>query len=317
MAALPGKTALVTGANTGLGKATALQLCQQGAHVIIACRSVDKANAVLPEFDGLDGTVEVLKLDLSDVASIEDFCKGLKRAHKKLDIVVCNAGLNLGGSYSGPRVTAQGYDIVMGTNYLGHLLLIDRLLPELRKSGDARIVMTSSATIWLASVKYHNYIEGPSRTNGNYAASKHAMATMGFYLHKRFLAHGDKIAVTCVDPGFVNSDIWRNTPLFATIANILALSPAKAAEAMVAAATEAKYDGLYLYPFNFKVSSWLARAPSATMSIVYPLLSKICFGLSVDKAEKRCYKEEVQTGLRDLTKERLTKHGFAIPLLDL
>ena len=73
-----------------------------------------------------------MKLDLSDFKAVEEFCKTFKSKHSKLDIYVCNAGLNLDGDYKGPRVTPQGYEIVMGTNYLGHMLVFDRLLPELK-----------------------------------------------------------------------------------------------------------------------------------------------------------------------------------------
>ena len=86
---------------------------------------------------------------------------------------------------------------------------------------------------------------------------------------------------------------------------------------MVAAATDSKYDGLFLYPFNFKISNFFKTAPNATYNYAYPLLSKICFGLSVDKADKRCYKEDVQKHLVDTTKERLEKNGFKIPLMSM
>ena len=151
---LSGKVAVVTGCNTGIGLQTAKILCDAGAHVVMACRSKERAKAALAEVTAGGGSAEIMVLDLGDTPTIKAFASSFTKKHDTLDILVNNAGLNTTGSYKGPTTTKQGYEICMGTNYFGHFLLTSLLMPALLKSDDARVVSLSSVTTWFASNKY-------------------------------------------------------------------------------------------------------------------------------------------------------------------
>jgi hypothetical protein len=140
---LAGKTMLVTGANTGIGRATAVSLAHRGAHVFIACRSREKAEPVLAAILAQGGTAEIVKLDLADLASVRAAADAVLAKGQPLHVLINNAGL------AGMRgETKQGFEIAFGTNHLGHFALTERLLPLLRETGTsdapARIVNVSS-----------------------------------------------------------------------------------------------------------------------------------------------------------------------------
>src|SRR5262249_46901835 len=138
---LAGKTFIVTGANTGIGKVTALELARQGAHVILACRSKQKAEAVVAEIKRETGNhgVEVVELDLGDLASVRRCAEQLlARPDLRIHGLINNAGL------AGQRgVTKDGFELQFGTNHLGPYLFTRLLLDRIKQSGPARIVNVS------------------------------------------------------------------------------------------------------------------------------------------------------------------------------
>ena len=128
---LSGKVAIVTGSNTGIGLQTAKMLCDAGAHVVMACRSKERAKPALAEVTAGGGSAEVMALDLGDVDTIKKFAAAFLKKHNTLDVLVNNAGLNTTGGVQGPTTTKQGYEICMGTNYFGHFMLTALLMPAL------------------------------------------------------------------------------------------------------------------------------------------------------------------------------------------
>ena len=168
---LSDKIAVVTGANTGIGFHTAKLLAKANLKtVVLACRSKERAQSAKEEIEKFcksgDGenecVVEVMELDLSDTDSINRFAKEFHKKFKRLDVLVNNAGLNMSAGYSGPKVTKQGYEMCMGTNYFGHFMLTSLLLPALQKGkGTSRVVALSSVTSWFGSNKYHYFVKGP------------------------------------------------------------------------------------------------------------------------------------------------------------
>eukprot|EP01128_Nolandella_sp_AFSM9_P001165 TRINITY_DN11284_c0_g1_i1.p1 TRINITY_DN11284_c0_g1~~TRINITY_DN11284_c0_g1_i1.p1 ORF type:complete len:305 (-),score=66.80 TRINITY_DN11284_c0_g1_i1:67-981(-) len=139
---LTGKTALVTGSNIGLGYETARQFMAHGAHVVLACRSLDKANAAAETLKqgGYPGTVSVHQLDLSDLDQVAESAKSLSKTIDKLDILVLNAAV------MNPPLsqTKQGFELQFGVNHLGHFAFTLPLLPLLKKAEGSRIVVVSS-----------------------------------------------------------------------------------------------------------------------------------------------------------------------------
>ena len=138
---LAGRRALVTGATSGLGYQTALELLRHGAEVLIAARNPEKAalaSESLTKASGREPTV--VDLDLADLTSVEKAADELGKAYDRLDLLVNNAGV-MAPPY---RQTADGFELQLGTNHLGHFALTGRLLPLLLKAPSSRVVTVSS-----------------------------------------------------------------------------------------------------------------------------------------------------------------------------
>ncbi len=139
---LHGKTVLITGGNTGIGKATAVALARMGAQVTITSRNPDKGQAALADIRKQSGSdaVECLRLDLASLAQVRSFAAEYLAGHPRLDVLINNAGLIL----STRSETEDGFETTFGVNHLGHFLLTSLLLPRLKASAPSRIVVLSS-----------------------------------------------------------------------------------------------------------------------------------------------------------------------------
>ena len=137
---LSGRTAVVTGANSGIGLVTAAELARHGARVVLACRKVDAAERAAEGIRALDGRpdVSVAELDLASLDSVERFAAGWSGP---LDLLVNNAGVMMPRSW---RPTAEGHELQFGTNHLGHFALTARLLPALLQAPSPRVVTVAS-----------------------------------------------------------------------------------------------------------------------------------------------------------------------------
>ena len=136
-----GKTAIVTGSNTGIGKETALDFAKRGARVILACRDEEKATKAAKDIIAKTGSDKVLVriLDLSSFESVRAFAKVINETEERLDILVNNAGLA-----TPYQLTKDGYETVFQVNYLSHFLLTLLLMEKIKKSVPSRIVNVSS-----------------------------------------------------------------------------------------------------------------------------------------------------------------------------
>ena len=140
---LKGKVAIVTGANSGIGLETTARLAEMGAKVVMACRDTEKAAAALKDIkkrgDHLD--LEIISLDLGDLASVKQFTNEFTAKHKSLHILVNNAGVMRTPLWR----TNQGAEIQMGVNHFGHFYLTNLLVPALSNAeGNSRVVNVSS-----------------------------------------------------------------------------------------------------------------------------------------------------------------------------
>lgn len=137
-----GKTVVITGGNTGIGKETARILASRKARVILACRNITKglqAAADIIENTG-NRNIEVKKLDLSSFQSVRDFAEEINQQEERVDVLINNAG------YLGPFTsTVDGFDNTLQVNYLGHFFLTNLLLNKLKVSSPSRIINVSSA----------------------------------------------------------------------------------------------------------------------------------------------------------------------------
>jgi len=158
---LAGRVALVTGANTGIGRVTARELARQGAHVFIACRSAERAQPVVDEIRAIAGTgpVETLSLDLGDFASVRRCAQGFLGRGLPLHLLINNAGL------AGARgSTASGFELAFGTNHMGHFLLTQLLLDRLKASAPARVVTVASKAHYRAPGIDWNAVRQPTKS---------------------------------------------------------------------------------------------------------------------------------------------------------
>jgi retinol dehydrogenase-12 len=207
---LGGRTFLVTGGNTGIGRATALGLAQRGGRVYIACRSVPKGEEAASEIRASTGndSVWVLPLDLADLDSVRSCALEFLARGEPLHVLVNNAGL--GGARG---VTKQGFELMFGVNHLGHFLLTNALLGLLADSAPARVVNVSSDAHYQAKGIDFDALRRPARGItglGEYAVSKLCNVLFTQELARRTTGTG--ITTYALHPGVVASDIWRRVP---------------------------------------------------------------------------------------------------------
>ncbi|XP_029017201.1 retinol dehydrogenase 14 isoform X1 [Betta splendens] len=196
---LDGKTVLITGGNSGVGKETAVALAMRGARVIIACRDVGKAEKAVREIKFRSRSLNVLhmELDLANLQSVRDFCKSFLQGEKRLDVLVNNAGM--------PSVldwTDDGYSMCFGVNHLGHFLLTNLLLPRLKECAPSRVVTLTCSNYKYQKLDFHdlNYNLLPFFT---YCRSK--LANIYFSQELAHLTEGKGVTCFAVHPGFVQS----------------------------------------------------------------------------------------------------------------
>jgi retinol dehydrogenase 12 len=211
---LAGKTFLITGANTGIGKITARELARRGAHVILACRSAARTEPVVAELKRETGNdqIEWIPLDLGDLASVRRCAEQLLARDLPLHGLINNAGFAAG--LRGARgVTKDGFEPTFGTNHLGHYLLTRLLLDRLKATPAARIVNVSSSSHYQARTIDWNKLRAPTKSLGGlaeYAVSKLANVLFTKELARRL--EGTGVTTYAVHPGTVATDVWRGVP---------------------------------------------------------------------------------------------------------
>lgn len=207
-----GKTYIITGANSGVGLETTRQLIKQGGHVIMACRRVDAAEAVVKEFDGLKGSYEIIRLDLADLQSVRLFVDEYKKKYDRLDGLACNAGMVSMGSE--PQYTKDGLEVTIGISYFGHFLLTELLVDLLKKTEGSRMIILSSV-IHAGSKKYRydvhlDDLNYKTRTYNNFVAYSEAKVATVLYakeLAERLKENG--VFTASVHPGWARSNFGK------------------------------------------------------------------------------------------------------------
>ena len=209
MAELTGRTFLVTGANTGIGLATAHALAARGGRVHIASRSPEKGRAAVAAIRDATGSDQVafLKLDLASLASVREAARAFLALGEPLHVLINNAGV------AGRRgLTSDGFELIFGVNHLGHFALTSALLDCLTAS-QARIVNVSSDAHLQAPGVDFDRLRRPARTitaMREYAVSKLCNVLFTQELARRLAGTG--VTAYALHPGVVASDIWRRVP---------------------------------------------------------------------------------------------------------
>jgi len=210
-AALPdlsGKTAIVTGANSGLGYFTALALAGKGAHVVLACRDRGKSETAMQQMrvEAPGAKVEFMALDLADLASVRRFANAFNATHARLDFLINNAGV-MGLPL---RRTKDGFEMQIGTNHLGHFALTGLLLDKLKATPGSRIVNVASlAHRWTRGLNLDdlNFDKSSYTEWDAYGKSKFANLVYTFELDRRLKKAGVPVTVAAAHPGYSSTNL--------------------------------------------------------------------------------------------------------------
>ena len=235
-------TALITGANSGIGQAAATDLARRGWRVFATARSRERGLAALEQIRAAGGSenVELIQLDLASFASVREAAEDVLNRADQLDVLINNAGVNL----SQRTLTEDGLESTMQVNHFGHFLLTSLLLSRILEAEDPRIVNVSSMLYKRAGAMPFDDLQlernwGRGRP---YAVSKLANVLFTRALHRRYFAQ--RLAVYAVHPGGVRSRLGADGDLtglfgfFWRLLQPLLLSPEKGAAPIVAAAHE-------------------------------------------------------------------------------
>ncbi|MCC2307950.1 oxidoreductase [Cellulomonas chengniuliangii] len=197
-----GRTAVVTGANSGLGLVTATELARHGAHVVLAVRNTAAGAEAARR---INGDVEVRELDLASLDSVCEFAGKLVAEHARIDLLVNNAGVVL----LGPRRTsADGFELQLGTNMLGHFALTGLLLDALTDGKGPRVVSLSSITHKGAHLDFDDLMfERGYRASSAYGRSKLATTVFGIELERRLRAVQSPITSVLAHPGLTRTNL--------------------------------------------------------------------------------------------------------------
>ncbi|MEX2133218.1 MAG: oxidoreductase [Acidimicrobiia bacterium] len=258
---LSGKTAVVTGANAGLGLETARGLAGAGCHVVMAARNREKAEDALTELTAVHphASLEIAELNLASLRSIEAAALAIFSNHPTLDILVNNAGL-----MAMPEGrTEDGFEMQFGVNHLGHWALTARLLPALLGAPAARVVtVTSTAHHFGKRVDPANpQLEGEYDPWKAYGQSKLANYHFAIGLQRQFEDAGLHAASLVAHPGLSNTDLQANTvrqggasgsaEFWHNLAQRTGMTPAAGALPQLRAATDPRARGGQMYAPRF------------------------------------------------------------------
>ena len=203
---LAGRTVVVTGANSGLGLEAARGFAGRGAHVVLGCRSVERADAACRSIvqSCPSASLEVMSLDLANLSSVRVFGAGFASRHDRLDVLCNNAGVMA----LPRRETVDGFEMQIGTNHLGHFALTGLLLPILLRTPGSRVVTQSSNMHRIGRIGFDD-LQGSTRYGrwSAYGQSKLANLLFAYELQRRLARLGtDTISVAC-HPGYAATEL--------------------------------------------------------------------------------------------------------------
>jgi len=208
---LSGKNVVVTGANSGVGYRAARAFAEKGAHVVFACRSRERAEEAVAELRQQNPgvSIEIMILDLADLASVHDFAQQYNASHERLDILVNNAGL-MAIPY---RETVDGFEMQFGTNHLGHFALTGLLLDHLLGTEAARVVTVSSGLHRSGKVNFDD-LQGAQQYDKRaaYSQSKLANLFFAYELQRKLAGAGQEVISVGAHPGYSATNLQHVGP---------------------------------------------------------------------------------------------------------
>lgn len=198
---LTGKVIVITGANSGIGFESARELARKGAEVILASRNQNKAEAALQEIiaENPSARLVFIPLDLADLDSVKEFADQFKARYERLDVLINNAGVMMVPYLE----TAQGFELQLGTNHLGHFALTGLLIDLLLITPGSRVVNISSNAHHAGEIDFSNlfYLDGGYTPSAAYSRSKLANLLFTYQLQRSFEDRGDDVMALAAHPG--------------------------------------------------------------------------------------------------------------------
>jgi NAD(P)-dependent dehydrogenase (short-subunit alcohol dehydrogenase family) len=207
---LDSRTFLITGANTGIGRATATSLAARGARVFLAGRSEANTRPVIDEIEAQTGNdrLEFLVLDLGNLDSVQACAEAFLARGEPLHVLINNAGM------AGRRgTTDSGFELAFGVNYVGPYLFTSLLLPRLKESAPARVVNVASEAHYRVDGIDFKAVRQPTKTRTGF--HEYSVSKLANVLHAQELARrldGNGVTTYSLHPGVIASDIWRSVP---------------------------------------------------------------------------------------------------------
>ena len=243
---MQGKICMVTGANSGIGKATALELAQMGATVVMVCRDRARGEETRSEITtkSRNNAVDLLQADLSSQQSIRQLVEHFKQRYTHLHVLINNAG----AAFTGRRETVDGLEMTFAVNYLAPFLLTNLLLDVLKASAPARIVNVSSNSHKSGYIQMDDLQgEKHNRSMRAYPQSKLAIVLFTYELARRL--QGTGVTANCLDPGFVATNIGQTgaslpVRLLIKLIGSFGTSPEKGAKTSIYLASSPEVEGV-------------------------------------------------------------------------
>lgn len=245
MVDMTGRVCLITGGNSGIGKATALGLARLDATVVIVSRDKDKGEAALLEIRTLSGNknADGMVADLSSQDSVRELAHDFMARYKKLHVLVNNAGVIL------PRrvATVDGLEATFATNHLGHFLLTNLLLDELKASAPARIINLTSSAHYGTEIDFDD-LEGEKKYSGYHAYSQSKLANVLFTYQLAKRLEGTNVTANVLHPGVVRTGFGKDQGglmnMLVRIGSPFMMSAQRSAKAVIYLATSPELNGV-------------------------------------------------------------------------
>tara|TARA_A100001037_G_C15135009_1_gene630638 strand:+ start:743 stop:1570 length:828 start_codon:yes stop_codon:yes gene_type:complete len=234
-----GQTVLITGANGGIGKITAVELAKKGAHVIVASRKSEKTDGAMEEISSY-GSAEHIAVDLANLQSVRQLASTVMTKHQRLDVLINNAGV----FPTKLTLTDDGFEAQFGVNHLAHFLLTTELLDFIKSNNSGRIITVTSKLHKNGSIDFDSF-RGEKKYSPQVAYGQSKLANVLFAIELADRLTGSTVTSNLLHPGAVRTDIMRQMPkLLRWLVNLSFIKPEEGAKTSIMLASDKELDGV-------------------------------------------------------------------------
>ena len=232
---LKNKTAIITGATSGIGRVTAIDIAREGARMVLPVRNIEKGKALKDEIEKETGNtnVEIMHCNLASLDSVRQFAKDFQKKHDKLHLLVNNAGL----WETKRKESDDGIEMNFAVNHLAPFLMTNLLLDTIKKSAPARIISVASTAHKYGKMRFND----PEGKKSWGSMQSYAQSKLANILFTRRLARdleGSGVTANCLHPGVVNTQLFSKLPgVIQKISSLFMITPEKGAQTSIYLAT--------------------------------------------------------------------------------